>query len=227
MQVRLEDTTEPCCFRLLDKAQVGRTITGTPATQRLAHIGIVEPLGHALALGLNRLNGLETLGRLQCSALWIVCHHQAPLTPQSLGDASSKVYGLNYLGKVRVASGRYRQNVLHQLAAKRLECLHRLHIVQTQQPAIGHQHHPLAVIGGNGLLDGRQQRGDFAHVAGVDLVGDGQAFGGLDHAENELARDAAGALVQAEGAKNIFHCPFAVDAHGGQVVEDHEQGLIQ
>ena len=60
----------------------------------------------------------------------------------------------------------------------------------------------------------------------MDRVHERQAFGGLHHAENELAGDAAHILVHAEGAQVVRDLSLAVDAHGGQVVEDHGKVLI-
>ena len=43
----------------------------------------------------------------------------------------------------------------------------------------------------------------------------------LDHARQELPGDAAGFLVHAEGTEIVVHRTLPVDAHGGQIVEDH------
>ena len=70
------------------------------------------------------------------------------------------------------------------------------------------------------------QRLRFRDIAGVDGVRERQAFGGLHDAEDGLAGDAAALLVHAEGADIVLDRTFAVDAHGGQVVEDHRKVLI-
>lgn len=53
-----------------------------------------------------------------------------------------------------------------------------------------------------------------------------QTLGGLHDTEDELAGDAAGLFVHAIGANILFSLAFAVDAHSGQVIEDHRQLLI-
>jgi hypothetical protein len=65
-----------------------------------------------------------------------------------------------------------------------------------------------------------------ATFAGVDRVQERQAVGGLHDAEHELTGNASRLLVDAEGADVLADLAFAVDAHRGQVVEDHRQIAI-
>ena len=53
-----------------------------------------------------------------------------------------------------------------------------------------------------------------------------QAVGGLHDAEHELPGDPAALLVHAEGAQVVRDMPFAMDAHGGQVVENDGELVI-
>jgi hypothetical protein len=62
--------------------------------------------------------------------------------------------------------------------------------------------------------------------AGVDGVHQRQAIAGLHQAEHELARNAPGLLVDAVGANVVLEFGITVDAHGGQVVEDDREFLV-
>jgi len=62
-------------------------------------------------------------------------------------------------------------------------------------------------------------------VAGVHLVGDGQAFCGLYQRQHELPLHMPG-LALAEGAHVVGHDRLAAHRHRGQVIEDHGQLLV-
>ncbi|OIQ69090.1 hypothetical protein GALL_493100 [mine drainage metagenome] len=99
-------------------------------------------------------------------------------------------------------------------------------IVEAQQPAIGDQDDALDREALQHGLQHSLQRLRFGHVAGMDGVHERQALGGLHHAEDELAGDTTGFLVHAERADILADLTFAVDAHGGQIVEDHREVMV-
>ena len=99
-------------------------------------------------------------------------------------------------------------------------------VLQAEQPAIGHEDDALDR---EALQDGRQhglQGLGLGHIARMNRMHERQPIGGLDHAEHELAGDPARLLVHAVGADIVVHLAFAVDAHGGQIVEDDGQVMI-
>jgi hypothetical protein len=65
-----------------------------------------------------------------------------------------------------------------------------------------------------------------ATLPGMDGVHERQALGGLHDAQHELPGDAARLLVHAEGAEVVLDRALAMDAHGGQVVEDDGQVAV-
>jgi hypothetical protein len=92
--------------------------------------------------------------------------------------------------------------------------------VEAQKATVGHQDDALDGKSLQHLAQHALQGLRLRDIAGMNRVHERQAFGGLYHAQNELARDAAGLLVHAEGTQVILNRPFAMDAHRGQVVED-------
>ena len=126
--------------------------------------------------------------------------------------------------KIPVAPGRDGQNELQRLIADP-QCPDGVEIVETQQAAIGHQHHALDRIARQHFLDRRHQRRRLAGIAGKDLVMDGQAFCRLDHPEHHLThRPAFLGMANVPQILGLVGTPFGTDRR--QVVEDDRQLLI-
>ena len=83
-----------------------------------------------------------------------------------------------------------------------------------------------SALDGEALQDGGQhglQGPGLGHVARMHGMHERQPLGGLHDAEDELAGDPTRLLVHAIGADIVVDLAFAVDTHGGQVVEDNGQ----
>jgi hypothetical protein len=126
--------------------------------------------------------------------------------------------------KIPVAPRRDGQNELQRLIADP-QRPDGVEIVETQQAAIGDQHHPLDRIACQHFLDRRHQRRCLAGIAGKDLVMDRQAFRCLDHPEHHLAhRPALLGMAKVPQVFGLVGAAFGTDRR--QVVEDDRQLLI-
>jgi len=127
------------------------------------------------------------------------------------------------LDQIAVAARRNGQDELQRAPALFGQRCQGIDVVQAQEPAISHKDHALdreaLQNGGQHGLQGLR----LGHVARMHGMHERQALGGLDDTEDELAGDATRLLVHAIGADVLFDLPFAVDAHGGQVIEDDRQ----
>jgi len=96
-------------------------------------------------------------------------------------------------------------------------------IVEAQQTSIGDQYDALDGEALQSIDQHRLECLGFGDIAGMDGMHDWQALGSLHHTEHELPGDAAGLFVHSESAQIVVNFPFAMNPHGGQVIEDDSQ----
>ncbi len=96
-------------------------------------------------------------------------------------------------------------------------------VVEAQQAAIGNHDHALDRKPFEHRRQHRLQRFRLGNIAGMHRVHEWQPLGRLNHAEHELARDAAGFLVHAVGAQIVRNVAFTVNPDRGQIIEHHRQ----
>lgn len=126
LEVRLEDAAQARVPDLLAKAQVGPPIARFASAQRFARVRIVQPLGHALAFGLDGFDLLASPGRLFGSALGIVGNDQATSLPAADPNPLLDLHYAHQLAKIGIVAGGYGQDVLDVPARAGAQLLHRV-----------------------------------------------------------------------------------------------------
>ena len=232
-QIHLDDARQVRFADRMVEARLGAAVRelATPVLHAFVLIGkLARPL---IRLPGQRVDTLVALlGLLGCGHR-IVCDHQPQVIPGLLrdhflsgGDALLFVEGGEQIDELVVTPAWYRDDELERLATGQAHGLQGFEIVQAEQPPVGYQHQALHRREALKHLAERGQQGTrLGRVAVEHLVVDRQSFGGLNHAEHELAgnQPLLGHAVLAHVA-DLFAEPFATDR--GEVVEDHRKILI-
>ena len=224
------DLEEPGEFGFRDgacEAAVGPAVRGAAALGGLAGILRVELADHLLGHGF-QLGDAGAPPVALLSGAHRVIGHDEPMAGEAALDHAALVEverpeGLDQLFVAACRDGEDELQRAPALFGQRCQCID---VVEAQQATVSYQDHALD---GEALQDSGQhgQQGlGLGHVARMHSMHQRQALGGLHEAKDELARDATGFLVHTVGADVVVNLAFAMDAHGGQVVEDHGQLLI-
>ena len=235
--VFIDRPAEPICIEIgLDEpgelgfrdgageAAVGATVRGTPALGGLPRVLGVELANHLFGHGVELGDaGAPPVGLLS-GAEGIMGNDQAMTGKAILGQpVLVKGHVPEGLDQITVTACRDREDKLQSSPTLLGQRCQGVNVVEAQQASVSHQDDALDR---EALQDGGQhgpQGLGLGHVARMHGMHEGQSLGSLHDAEHELAGDAACFLVHAIGADVVIDLAFAMDAHGGQVVEDDRQ----
>jgi len=125
-----------------------------------------------------------------------------------------------------IAPPRHGKDELQRLTAGQLHLGQLIHVVQRQQPAVGHHDQPLDLRKARQhSLERWQQGGRLGLVAAKHLVVDRQTLGRLHYTEHEMAGNDT--LLGHAVLPNIINSPGqACSAYGGEVIDHQRQVLV-
>jgi hypothetical protein len=230
-EVHLDDRVEVGLADLAQHPRLGARIAEPAATEDFYVLLAVELASAGLGAGNDLIDARLAQPRLLGRSLRVMRPDQAQALPRGLagdllrGILALRSQRLEQLVEFGVTPPRNSQHEFQRLATPDLERLQLLQVVQAEQAPVGHKHHALDGELREHFLDDGLQGGGLTRAALPYAVRDGQAFGGLHHAEHELP-DNAPVLGLAEGAHVTGQLGVAFHAHGGEVVEDNRQLLV-
>ncbi|CUH39351.1 hypothetical protein JSE7799_02075 [Jannaschia seosinensis] len=219
VQIGLDEAGQLCVGHGAGEPAIGTAIGGAASAGRLPLVLGIEFAHHPLRHRLQLADAGPTLVGLVFGPQGIMRHNEPVTGEGGFCDALVEGEVLEGLDQVDIATGRHCQDELQRALRPFSDRGQFGDVVEAEQAAVGHQHHPLDREAREHLLQHPLQGLRLGDVAGVDRMQERQSFCGLDHAEDELPGDAAAFLVHAEGAQIVGNLPLAVNAHSGQVVE--------
>lgn len=206
------------------ESRVGATVTGSASALSFAFILRIELVYQGFGQIPQFVDLRVALGGLFGCALGIVRYHQAMVGEVALGDTCGvcvEAHAVERATQFVIAPRRHGQNELQFTLRLTRDLAELCHVVQTEQPAISHHDHALHGKPFEHRFEHRLERLGLRHIARMHGMHQRQPIGRLHHAQDKLARNPAGLLIQSKRTHILLDDRFAVHTDRREIVEHH------